>query len=278
MKYFVSTIFLFVLAAVDVNAQGVQVLRAFNSAVGTSGVRITQSTAARALITQATAANVAGVTLAALKSTGDFETAVSKILAGSDTALKAKATNFLEAVSSATARITAGESARTVIAGLTAQSLSSAAGVASAQVKGAKTRAAKTEKELLNERLKQVDEFEKVVIQRANTENDPTLKTKIREAASELKEALRNKVVVLGSGAASCVTGWPTENHPQVVKLVEILAHVDNAKTNQQAYDNLKSGAAKELGVDPKEAARRIDVLSDPKNCRALSPQMAAAA
>ncbi len=285
MKRFNSFLFVAVLFATSsVFAQGVQVIRAFNTAIGASNsARITHSAAARSLITQATSARIAGVSLSALSSVNAFESAITSILNSNDANLKQQANNFLVAVASATTKI-GEESARAVInnhLNVSALGLSDAAQKGSLQVGSARASVTTSlSQHATDKALKEIEEFAKAVVQRKDRTEDSKLTAKLDEATSELKDAVnKSGLVLLGEGVEHCVTSWAPEFNIQVANLIAILAHTDDASTYREAYSNLSSGAKSILGVtDDKEINERFNALSKPDGCRAISPAVTAAA
>ena len=88
-RYFLFVVVLFATSSAFAQV-GTNVIKSFTNAVGasSSAVRITNSPAARLLISQATSARIAGVTFASLNTVNAFESAITSILNSNDAAFK----------------------------------------------------------------------------------------------------------------------------------------------------------------------------------------------
>ena len=275
MRFIIFTVILF--ATSQSFAQSVQLLRGFNTAaraVG-SGTSVTESMAARFLISQASAARIAGVSSAALRSVDELETALNRILQSNNTDLKNKTNNFLRAVQAATSQIEGGKPVTDVLrTSLTISALSTEAQKASAQVRAAEGTAADSVAATRRDRIVRIDAFKRETAKRFA--GNPEAIAKLDEAVSEIKATGNKNIEVLGTGAANCMSTWPAANDAELLSLVNILSHTDNPSTQKEARDNLANGMKAELGVSSDaEVAARLTALSSPANCQALHPAVA---
>ncbi len=273
MRFIIFSVILF--ATSQSFAQNVQLLRGFNAAAKavSSSASVTESAAARFLISQASAARITGVSSAALRSVDGLEAALNRILQSNNTDLKAKTTNFLEAVQAATSQIENGRPVTDVLrTSLNTDALSTTAQKAAAQVEAAEAARADSVAQEKRTIINRIDDFTKAALQRFRGASSDTI-AKINEASSELKAAADKGVKILGVGATECMGSWDAGATPQLKSFVNILSHTDDASNQREAFANLSSGVKAELGVESRsEIAARLSTLSDPANCQALSP------
>lgn len=280
MKRLVLFLFIVALFAThDAFAQHLQIISAYSRVAGSTG-RVTQTLAARGLITNSISAGIVGVTAGSLATVDSFSEAVDKILNSNNETLKLQANNFLRAITEANTRLSQGEAVDTVVKnhlGISALG-SNAAQRGQLQVDSARVRATEQRSRNIEKGIENIDNFSKAVTQRSNRTQSPVLGSsslKLQEATRELKNAAGKGVFVLGDGAVDCVTSWGDEHDPQIANFVNILSHTDDAATYQKAFSNLSNGMKDVLGVtSANKIADRLTTLSNPDNCRALSPRV----
>ena len=269
----------FLFLASDVFAQAAPVIRAFSRVAPSNATSLTQSNAARTLISNGARAGV--VNLSALSSVTAFEAAVSTILNSNNAGLRNQASNLLKAVEDATEAIRNGSLASSEITkyfDVSKLGISTAAQELSLRV-GSTTSTGVVDAQAVATFDVKLDSFANAVKVRSSRTGNTTLVSRLDEAVSEMKTAARHGVFVLGDGASECVEKWGDESDPQVANLVGVFASTDNATTYSQAFNNISSGAKEILGVaSNEEIARRLGVLSNPDGCRALSPRVSSLA